>query len=72
MNGVLKPAAGLLAACCALSAGKGQTDIALPKDTDVVTITGCVHGSRLKLSRNTTPDTVTSVVRASEYVLGGQ
>lgn len=72
MNGVLVPAAGLLAACCALSAGKGQTDIALPKDTDVVTITGCVHGSRLKLSRNTTPDTVTSVVRASEYVLGGQ
>jgi hypothetical protein len=72
VNAALMLAAGLLAAWAALSAGEGQTDVVAAKDRDVVTITGCVHGSRLKLSRNTTPDTVTSVVHASEYVLGGQ
>src|SRR4029077_19096322 len=35
VNGGLMAAASLLAACCALSAGEGQTDVALPKDTDV-------------------------------------
>jgi hypothetical protein len=68
--------AGMMAAlhlvAVALSVGEAQTDVATSKDSEVVTIAGCVHGSRLKLSRNTTPDTVTSVVRASEYVLGGQ
>jgi hypothetical protein len=70
MNGGMM--AALYVVAVALSASAAQTDVATSKDSEVVTIAGCVHGSRLKLSRNTTPDTVTSVVRASEFVLGGQ
>src|SRR5437867_13125645 len=47
-------------------------DVASPKGNELVTIAGCVHGSKLKLSQETSIDLPAVLLRASEYVLEGK
>ena len=49
-----------------------RSDIAVPKGEEAVTISGCVHGSHFKPSRESVSDVPTALLKASEYVLDGQ
>jgi len=49
-----------------------QKDVATEKAADLVTITGCVIGSRFKPSRDSLNDLPASVLGASEWVLSGK
>ena len=49
-----------------------KSDIAVPKSEEAVTISGCVHGSHFKPSRESLNDVPTSLMKASEYVLDGK
>jgi hypothetical protein len=49
-----------------------KSDIAVPKSEEAITISGCVHGSHFKPSRESVSDVPTALLRASEYVLDGQ
>ncbi len=61
----------LVTAGATARASAPQSDVAAAKE-ELVTIAGCVQGSRLKASRDGVPDSVTRILHASEYVLDGQ
>jgi hypothetical protein len=49
-----------------------KSDIAVPKGEDAITISGCVHGSHFKPSRESVNDVPTALLKVSEYVLDGK
>ena len=49
-----------------------QADVASAKQEELVTITGCVHGSQFKRRMQTNADVPATIANASEWVLDGK